>query len=263
MSGPDAMHSEMPGSFPGRPGGEPDEPLLDMIIGRRLLPPGAPPEIHDLARMLAAAAGPAEPGELDGQAAALTAFRQHAFRPGISPAALRPARRWLSGRPARGRLPIAAVLVAAAAGLGSTAVAAYAGVLPGPIQHLAHAMAGAPDSPHTTPPLKHPFDSPSGGDHHKRGASAPHKTPAMTPAPDHGFHGVRSRRHGSRQFIPGPINATCVPRTYPTQVSSRPEPTQGPPGQGDGPFAWPSPSSAPRPSCTAVTPRTTGSPPGL
>ena len=53
----------MPGfPFPGRPGGEHDEPLLDMIIARRVLPPDAPQMMHDLARMLAALAGPAEPG---------------------------------------------------------------------------------------------------------------------------------------------------------------------------------------------------------
>ena len=33
----------MPGfPFPGRPGGEHDEPLLDMIIARCALPPDAP-----------------------------------------------------------------------------------------------------------------------------------------------------------------------------------------------------------------------------
>ena len=42
MSGPDAMHHEMPGIFPGRPGGEHDEPLLDMLLERRPIPPGAP-----------------------------------------------------------------------------------------------------------------------------------------------------------------------------------------------------------------------------
>ena len=52
----------MPGfPFPGRPGGDHDEPLLDMIITRRALPPDAPQEMHDLARMLAA--GPAGEGE--------------------------------------------------------------------------------------------------------------------------------------------------------------------------------------------------------
>ena len=58
MSGPDAMYGEMPGFFPGRPGGERDEPLLDMIFDRCPIPPGAPPEMRDLARMLAAGAGP-------------------------------------------------------------------------------------------------------------------------------------------------------------------------------------------------------------
>jgi hypothetical protein len=137
------MHNEMPGFFPGRPGGEHDEPLLDMILERRPIPPGAPPEIHGLARMLAAVAGPAEPGDLPGQAAALAAFTRLASPPGTSPAALRSARRSLSERPAHGRIPLAVALAAAAAGLGSTA-AAYVGVLPSPIQHFAHVAIGAP-----------------------------------------------------------------------------------------------------------------------
>jgi len=141
------MQGEMPGFFPGRPGGEHDEPLLDMILERRPIPPGAPPEIHGLARMLAAVAGPAEPGDLPGEAAAMAAFARLGSQPGTSPAALRSARRSLSERPARGRLPLAVALAAAAAGLSSTA-AAYAGVLPSPIQHFAHVTIGAP-----TPPL--------------------------------------------------------------------------------------------------------------
>ena len=137
------MHNEMPGFFPGRPGGEHDEPLLDMILERCPIPPGAPPEIHGLARMLAAVAGPAEPGDLPGQAAVLAAFSRLAPPPGISPSAPRSARRSLSRGPARGRLSLAVALTAAAVGLGSAA-AAYAGVLPGPIQHVAHVALGAP-----------------------------------------------------------------------------------------------------------------------
>ena len=113
------MQGEMPGfPFPGRPGGEHDEPLLDMILERRPIPPGAPPEIHGLARMLAAVAGSAEPGDLAGQDAAQAAFTRLASRSGTSHAALRSARRSLSERPARGRLPLAAALAVAAAGLG-------------------------------------------------------------------------------------------------------------------------------------------------
>jgi hypothetical protein len=145
------MHGEMPGFSPGRPGGEHDEPLLDMILERRPLPPGAPPEIHGLARMLAAVAGPAEPGDLAGQDAAQAAFTRLTSRVGTSHAALRSARRSLSERPARGRLPLAAALVVAAAGLGSTA-AAYIGVLPSPIQHFAHVTFGAPAPPQDASP---------------------------------------------------------------------------------------------------------------
>ena len=84
----------MPGfPFPGRPGGEHDEPLLDMIIARRVLPPDAPQPMHDLARMLAALAGPAEPGELAGEAAVRAAFSRAASPVGISSAARRPGRR--------------------------------------------------------------------------------------------------------------------------------------------------------------------------
>jgi hypothetical protein len=167
MSGPDALHGEMPGfPFPGRPGGEHDEPLLDMIFGGRAIPPDAPPEMYDLARMLAAAAGPVEPGELAGEAAARAAFR-FASPARISPATAPPARRrprWsaparlrrsaparlrrpaprAARRAARNRARLAAALVVVAAGLGSVA-AAYAGVLPGPIQHIAHVAVGAPD----------------------------------------------------------------------------------------------------------------------
>src|SRR5690349_14032396 len=151
MSGPDAMHDEMPGFFPGRPGGEHDEPLLDMLLERRPIPPGAPPELHDLARMLDAAAGPGEPGDLAGEAAARAAFSRLPSPAGTSRAAPRSARHRLTERPARGRLPLAAALAMAAAGLGS-ATAAYVGVLPSPIQHLARVVIGAPPPTDGAPP---------------------------------------------------------------------------------------------------------------
>ena len=128
------MHDEMPGFFPGRPGGEHDEPLLDMILERRPIPPGAPPEFHGLARVLAAVAGPAEPGDLAGQDAAHAAFTRLASRPGTSHAALRSARRSLSERPARGRLPQAAALAVAARPVGGWLADRYGG--PGESERL-------------------------------------------------------------------------------------------------------------------------------
>src|SRR5690348_9044186 len=111
----------MPGFFPGRPGGEHDEPLLDMILERRPIPPGAPPEFHGLARMLAAAAGSAEPGDLAGQDAAHAAFTWLASRPGASqtPAQSGPSQAWASpgSLPFSWPLPLASATNACPAGI--------------------------------------------------------------------------------------------------------------------------------------------------
>ena len=244
------MHSEMPGFFPGRPGGEHDEPLLDMILERRPIPPGAPPEIHGLARMLAAVAGPAEPGDLPGQDAALAAFTRLASPGGTSPAALRSARRPLPERPARGRLPLAVALAAAAAGLGSTA-AAYAGVLPGPIQHFAHVAFGAPAPPRDfTLHAPAAAGSPAHG-HPGLGPSAPGTTrPASSgPASDKtrpgSFRGHLRKGNGAAGYyscVPTPATAQnhgwpaghsqnpALPSPAPNQVTFGP--SQGPYGPG-------------------------------
>jgi hypothetical protein len=230
MSGPDAMHGEMPGFFPGRPGGEHDEPLLDMIFDRRPLPPGAPPEMHDLERRLAALAGSAEPGELAGEAAALAAFTRLASPAGISPAARRPARHRLSRRPARGRLALAAALVAAAAGLGG-ATAAYNDMLPGPIQQMAHVTVGAPAPRHGSPHSPGRSGTRSGA-HQTPGSPAPQ---ASSSAPRAAASGqpilsdphYRPLRHGPRPA------GTCTPRSYLAQ---------NPPGQGSGVPSWAPPS---------------------
>jgi len=210
LSGPDAMHGEMPGFFPGRPGGEHDEPLLDMILERRPIPPGASPEFHGLARMLAAVAGPAEPGDLAGRDAAQAAFARLASRPGTSHAALRSARRSLSERPARGRLPLAAALAVAAAGLGSTA-AAFVGVLPSPIQHFAHDTIGAPPPPHgvSARPLT-VASSPM--PRHPRPSDTRSRQPAASPDPvsDKTHRGPLSV-HGRKAHGAVPGHASCIP----------------------------------------------------
>jgi hypothetical protein len=170
----------MPGYFPGRPGGEHGEPLLDMILERRPIPSGAPPEIRGLARVLSAAAGPAEAGDLAGQAAAEAAFTRLMSPPGASPAALRSARRSLSERPARGRLPLAAALAAVVAGLGSTA-AAYAGVLPSTIQHFAHVAIGAPARPPDIVPAPRVVTSSPTPNHTPSGSAGKHSRTSTDP----------------------------------------------------------------------------------
>ena len=265
------MHDEMPGFFPGRPGGEHDEPLLDMILERRPIPPGAPPEIHGLARMLAAVAGPAEPRDLAGQDAAQAAFTRLASRSGTSHAALRSARRSLSERPARGRLPLAAALAVAAAGLGSTAVA-YVGVLPSSIQHFAHVTFGAPTppsdaSPRTLTITRSPM--PSRTVHATPGPARRRSAASSDPVSDKTHPGqLHTHRKGSGA---APGLASCLPaqgqdhgqavgRTQnavmpiPSPNQVRPGATQSPAGSGPTQNA-PSPGSVPPgwPTLPAVT----------
>lgn len=249
MSGPDALHGEMPGFFPGRPGGEHDEPLLDMIFDRRPIPPGAPPEMHDLVRRLTALAGSAEPGELAGEAAALAAFARLASPVGISSAARRPARHRLPRRPARGRLALIAALVVAAAGLGST-TAAYQGILPGPIQQMAHVTVGAPAPQRDHHDSKRPPGvSPArSGGHPAPSSPAPRQGYPAPPAAAPGQVNRWGPHHGPHAH-PWPAR-TCVPGSYPTQNQ---------PGPGSGVPSWapPSPAAAP---CQGIAIPTAASP---
>ncbi|MGH3290093.1 MAG: hypothetical protein ACRDPD_36335 [Streptosporangiaceae bacterium] len=202
----------MPGfPFPGRPGGEHDEPLLDMIIARRVLPPDAPQAMHDLALMLAALAGPAEPGELAGEAEVRAAFSRAASPAGISAAARRPGRRrrtTRSRRPARSRTRLATAAVVAVAGLGSV-FAAYIDVLPSPIQQLAHVTVAAP-----APPSSSPLRSVRPGT-----ASATHSAVQHGSQPASGPHHSASPARVSGQptptphFKPGPTRSPGRPAT--------------------------------------------------
>jgi hypothetical protein len=224
------MHDEMPGYFPGRP----DEPLLDMILERRPIPPGAPLEVCSLARVLAAVAGPAEAGDLAGQAAAQAAFTGLASPAGPSHAAPRSARRSLSERSARGRRTLAAALAAVAVGLGGTA-AAYADVLPSPIQHFAHVTIGAPAPPRvltqhgpavtSSPTHSHP-------DHTSSGPAGKHSGTSSGPAGGQANRG-QSWNHGRKAGSVPPGLARCPPgqsrgqgrAVGRTQNPARPSPT--------------------------------------
>lgn len=167
-------------------------------------------------------------------------------RASISPAALRPARRWLSGRPARATLPLATALVGAAAGLGSIS-AAYVGVLPSPIQQMAHVTVGAPP-PHPTKSQQLPTVinlSPS-AKYEPRASARPRARSTATPV----FHGkVNHQPHyGPSEPSRLPVATTCVPAPSPTLSPTRPAPTQSPakagPTQsplwpGSGEPSWP------------------------
>ena len=225
----------MPGfPIPGRPGGEHDEPLLDMIIARRALPPDAPQEMHDLARMLAALAGPAEPGELAGEAAVRVAFSRAASPAGISSAARRPVRRRRPrhrGRD-RSRARLAVAMVAVVAGLGSV-LAAYSDVLPSPIQRLAHAAVAAPAPPGSgsdrpaalgtgrqVPHKPRPSSQSASGPHHSASAAQPSAQPG-SPTP---HYSPLSSSPGHR-----PTEPACSPGPWrspspPPKASAHPSP---------------------------------------
>jgi hypothetical protein len=241
----------MPGfPFPGRPGGEHDEPLLDMIIARRVLPPDAPQPMHDLASMLAALAGPAEPGELAREAAVRAAFSRAAPPAGVSAAARRHRRTTRSRRfrgPARSRARLATALVVAVAGLGSV-FAAYIDVLPGPIQQLAHVTVAAPAPP-------------GSGQHPSVTART---TPATHPAVQHGTQPVPGPRHSSSPArVSGQLTPT--PNYKPGPARSPGRPAAGPscgPGLAHSPGPQPKPSGHPSSPSWPPGERCTGIPAG-
>jgi hypothetical protein len=147
MTWPGASSGEMPTSpLPGQAGPELDKQLLDAILTGQQLPLHASGQARVVAEMLASLAGPAGPGDLAGEEAARLAFARAASPAGLS-ASRRAGRRRPTWLPARLSARLAAALAAAAVGLGGT-VAAYAGVLPAPIQDLAHYTIGAPPARH-------------------------------------------------------------------------------------------------------------------
>lgn len=148
MSGPSASRGEMPG-FPGHRGSasELDDYVLDTLLNGQPLPPDAPLQARVTAEALASLSDPQRPGALTGEAAARSAFA----RTLASPAASSPATRPRPQRYVRVRPRLAAMLAAAAITLGGTVAAAYADVLPAPIQDLAHLAVGAPAVHHAAP----------------------------------------------------------------------------------------------------------------
>ena len=119
------------------------DPSLAALLAWAQFPQNAAPEMRRVGEILAAlTAGPAD-DELTGETAALAAYRN---RPGV-PRPVRGARR-------RRRRPLfpalsakaAAAVAAAILGFAALATAAYTGVLPAPVQRLAHVIIGAPSA---------------------------------------------------------------------------------------------------------------------
>jgi hypothetical protein len=165
-----------------------------MILDGQCLPHDAPQGMHALAARLGELAGPAGPGALPGEAAALAAFSRETF-PG-SPSPVTPPRlraRLLTA----GRARMAAFAAAAAIVLGGTA-AAYAGDLPAPVQQFAHRVIGAPPAHHGR--LAAHRDGPARG--HDGGQSSIARGDGHGAAPGQG-HG-KARGHVKAKHRPEP-----------------------------------------------------------
>jgi hypothetical protein len=116
-----------------------DADLAALLAGKRDVAPGLRP----MADVLAALSTGPSPGELAGEGRALAEYRR---RTG-GPVPRLPARRGTAGLTSRLSAKVAAGATAAAVVLGGAATAAFADVLPAPIQRLAHDAIGAPDAP--------------------------------------------------------------------------------------------------------------------
>ena len=129
-----------------------DEPVVTdadveaLLAGTTDVPPGLRPVVDVLAALVAEPTGM----ELAGETRALAEFRRQA---GV-PAPARRARRSANGLSSRFRVKVGASVTAVAVVLGGGAAAAFADVLPAPIQRFAHDIIGAPNAP--SAPQHHP-----------------------------------------------------------------------------------------------------------
>jgi hypothetical protein len=266
MTGRDVPDADMPNMpRPHRadmPAG-PDE-ALDALLAGELRPDAGGDGLRPVADLLAALTAPAGADELAGHAQALAEFRQTRLAAASQQDA---APRRLAGAvaapvPRRARRPrsgpatrAAAATATLAAVLGGLASAAYAGVLPAPVQQVAHEIIGAPP-PHPVRPVpgqvtrsRRPGTAPG------RGASpdgvprpSPAGQPAATPASagPSPLPGKPSHWPGQPSTAPGrPSHSPGRPSSPPGRPSSPPGKPSSPPGK---PSAEPTPHHSGQPS---------------
>jgi hypothetical protein len=121
-----------------------DPDLEALLAGNR----DAAPWLRPVADVLAALSTGPSSGELTGEARALAEFRRRT----AVPVPRHRARRGTARRTSRLSAKVAVGAAAAAVVLGGAATAAFAHVLPAPIQQLAHDVIGVPDAPSAPPP---------------------------------------------------------------------------------------------------------------
>jgi hypothetical protein len=150
VTGGGVPNDEMPNIL--RPGRRDVPPLIDAALAALLAgtePPAEPaPGLQPVADVLAALrAGPTS-DELAGEARALAEFRRGTGVPAL-PRRSRHRKRQVPA--SRLRVKVAAAVGVAALGLAGLASAAFTGVLPTPVQRLAHDAVGAPSASSGSP----------------------------------------------------------------------------------------------------------------
>jgi hypothetical protein len=203
-----------------------DADLAALLAGKRLVAHSLQP----VADVLAALSAEPSPGELAGEARALAAFGRRA---GV-PVPRRRARRGTAGLTPRLSTKAAAAATTAVL-LSGAATAAFAGVLPAPIQRFAHDAFGAPNA-RSAPSAPQPD--------HARGKTAPgqfaSRAKSKAGAKSHG-QGRHPGRHGHGQPGTGqgqPGNGQGSPHAKGQGAGSsgqgQPGTGQGQPGTGQG-----------------------------
>lgn len=176
MSGRGGWDGDMPNS-PGSPrGGVPPvgDAAYEALLAGSLLPADADEGLRPLAEAVAALTVAPSARETAGEPAARAAYRAGFVLPPRSGRAGRRRRRVLASL-LSAKLAAAAVVTA-----GGLSAAAYADVLPAPVQNFAHHAMGAP-APHVAGPAGRPA-TPAGPAPSGHGASHAGGTPAAAPS---------------------------------------------------------------------------------
>ena len=168
-----------------------DTDLVALLAGKRDVAPGLQP----VADVLAALSAEPSLGELAGEARALAEFRH---RTGV-PVPRRHAHRSGAGLTSRLSAKAAAGAAAATLVLGGAATAAFANMLPAPIQRLAHDVIGAPDAtsaPQPSPARGKPTAPGQVASHGTSGSSA--KSAGTSQHPNRHGHGQPGTSQGQQ-----------------------------------------------------------------
>ena len=232
MTGTDVPNGDMP-NIPQSPlqdgSAVTDADLVALLAGKRDVAPGLQP----VADVLAALSAEPSLGELAGQARALAEFRRWA----VVPVPRRRARRSTAGLTSRLSAKAAAGVAAATLVLGGAATAAFANMLPAPIQRLAHDVIGAPEAPQPGPARgKRTAPGQLASHGTSKSKSKSHSTSRHPNQHGHGQPGVGQGQQGKRQGQQGTGEGQQGSGQGQSGTGHQGQPGAGQPGQpGTGP----------------------------